>query len=74
MNPRFDLFRKQNDHFIKWVGTAENLEDLEKLICTDSANQSPDNYVIVHSDYGAAEAQTQVISEKELRISGLDCT
>jgi hypothetical protein len=32
MNPRFDVFRKQNDRFIKWVGTAENLEDLEKLI------------------------------------------
>jgi hypothetical protein len=42
MNPRFDVCRKQNDRFIKWVGTAESLEDLEKLIRTDSTNASQD--------------------------------
>jgi hypothetical protein len=74
MNSRFDLFRKQSDNFIKWVGTAESLEDLQKLIRADSVSATQDNYVIVHSDYGATDAQTKVISEKELRISVLDCT
>ena len=53
MNPRFDVFRKQNDRFIKWVGTAESLEDLEKLIRTDSTNASQDDYVIYRSAYAA---------------------
>jgi hypothetical protein len=55
MNPRFDVFRKQNDRFIKWVGTAESLEDLEKLIRTDSTNASQDDYVIYRSAYGVTE-------------------
>ena len=68
MNPRFDVFRKQNDRFIKWVGTAENLEDSEKLIRRDSPNASQDDYVIVRSDYGVTEAFNKVVSEKELRV------
>jgi hypothetical protein len=55
MNPRFDVFRKQNDRFIKWVGTAESLEDLETLIRTNSANTSRDDYVIYRSAYGVTE-------------------
>ena len=55
MNPRFDVFRKQNDHFIKWVGTAESLEDVEKLIRTDFSNASQDDYVIYRSAYGVTE-------------------
>lgn len=79
MNSRFDLFRKQNDHFIKWVGTAERFEDLEKLMQADSANASQDNYVVVRSDIGATETHNhasvaKVVSEKELRISVPDCT
>jgi hypothetical protein len=71
MNPRFDVFRKQNDHVIKWVGAAESLEDLDKLIRADSPNASQDDYVIVHSDYGLTEASTKVITERELRIAAL---
>lgn len=79
MTPRFDLFQKQNDHFIKWVGTADNLADLEKLMQADSANQSQDNYVIVQSNHGVVEAHSpvsvaKVVSEKDLRLSVLDCT
>jgi len=78
MNPRFDLFQKQNDHFIKWVGTAENLEDIENLMQADSANAARDNYVIVHSDYGVTDhtsvSVAKVVSEKDLGISVLDCT
>ena len=68
MKPRFDVFRKQNDHFIKWVGTAESLEDAEKLVRADSADASQNDYVIVHSAYGVTEA-SKVLSEKELRIA-----
>jgi hypothetical protein len=59
MNPRFDVFRKQNDRFIRWVGTAENLEDLEKLIPTNTPNASQDDYVIFRSAYGVTEAFTK---------------
>jgi hypothetical protein len=55
MNPRFDVFRKQNDHFIKWVGTVESLEDLEKLIRTDFGNASQEDYIIYRSAYGITE-------------------
>jgi hypothetical protein len=55
MNPRFDVFRKQNDRFIKWVGTAESLEDLAKLIRTDSGNASQEDYVIYRSAFGVTE-------------------
>ena len=55
MNPRFDVFRKQNGRFIKWVGTAENLEDLEKLIRTDSSNASQEDYLVYRSAYGVTE-------------------
>ena len=61
MNPRFDVFRKQNDHFIRWVGTAESLEDAEKLIRAESVDASPEDYVIVHSAYGVTET---VVPEK----------
>jgi hypothetical protein len=59
MNPRFYVFKKQNDRLIKWVGTAECLEDLEKLIRTNSANASPDDYIIFRSAYGVTEAFTE---------------
>jgi len=62
MNPRFDVFQKQNDRLIKWVGTAESLEDLEKLIRTTSTNASPDDYVIFRSAYGVTEAFTKPLS------------
>ena len=55
MNPRFDVFRKQNDHFIKWVGTAESLEDLQKLIRIESGNAPQEDYVIYRSAYGVTE-------------------
>lgn len=57
MNPRFDVFRKQTEHFIKWVGTAENLTEVENLIRADSerANTPEDGYVVVHSAYGVTE-------------------
>jgi hypothetical protein len=57
MNPRFDVFRRQNEHFIKWVGTVTRLEDAEALIQTDSIpiNASQDDYVVVHSAYGVTE-------------------
>jgi len=44
---------------VKWVGTAECLEDLEKLIRTNSANASPDDYIIFRSAYGVTEAFTE---------------
>lgn len=71
MNPRFDVFRKQNDRFIKWVGTAESLEDLERLFRTDSAHASPDDYLIFRSAYGVTEAFTKPLSEKDLRLAVL---
>lgn len=57
MNPRFDVFRKQNEHFIKWVGTVASLGDAEALIQTDSIpiNASEDDYVVVHSNCGVTE-------------------
>jgi hypothetical protein len=66
MNPRFDVFRKQNDRFIRWVGTAESLADLEKLIRTDSDNASQEDYVIYRSAYGVTEALIKPLSEKAL--------
>jgi hypothetical protein len=73
MNPRFDVFRKQNDRFIKWVGTAESLEDLEQLIRTDSTNASENDYVIYRSAYGVTEAFTKPLRETGLRIAVLGC-
>jgi hypothetical protein len=57
MNPRFDVFRRQNEHFIKWVGTVASLGDAEALIQIDSIpiNASEDDYVVVHSAYGITE-------------------
>jgi len=57
MNPRFDVFRRQNEHFIKWVGTVASLGDAEALIQTDSIpiNASEDDYVVVHSAFGVTE-------------------
>ena len=54
MNPRFDVFRKQSDRFIKWVGSAQSLEDLDRLILADS-NASRDDYIIYRSAYGVTE-------------------
>jgi hypothetical protein len=69
MNPRFDVLREQNDHVvIKWVGTAERLEDLDRLIRADSPNASQDDCVIVHSDYGVTEAFTQFVQNQRYRI------
>jgi len=59
MNPRFDVFQKQNDRLIKWIGTVESLDDLEKLIATNSVNASQDGYVIFRSAYGVTEAFTK---------------
>ena len=73
MNPRFDGFRKQNDRFIKWVGTAESLEDLEQLIRTDFGNASEDDYVIYRSAYAIIEAFSKPLREKGLRIAILGC-
>ena len=69
MNPRFDVFRKQNDHFIKWVGTAESLEDLEKLIRTDFSNASEDDYVIYRSALGITEVFSKPLRETGLGIA-----
>jgi hypothetical protein len=60
MNPRFDVFRKQNNHFIKWVGTAESLEDLEKLIRTDSSDASQEDYVVYRSAHGVTEVLSRL--------------
>jgi hypothetical protein len=75
MNPRFDLFQKQNDRLIKWIGTTESVEDLEKLIRTNSTIAPQDNYVVFRSACGATEALTMLPSEKEkeLRITVLKC-
>jgi hypothetical protein len=62
MNPRFDVFQKQNERLITWIGTAECLEDLEKLIRTNSANASQDDYIIFRSAYGVTEAFTRQLS------------
>jgi hypothetical protein len=59
MNPRFDVFQKQNDRLIKWIGTVENLEDLEKLIPTNTPNASQDDYVIFRSAFGVTEVFTR---------------
>jgi len=64
MNPRFDVFRKQNDCLIKWVGTAESLEDLERLIRANSTNASPD-FVIFRTANGFTEGFTKPLSEKK---------
>ena len=72
MNPRFDVFRKQNDRFIRWVGTAESLADLEKLIRTDSGNAPQEDYVIYRSAYGVTEALIKPLSEEALRIAALE--
>jgi len=73
MNARFDVFRKQNNRLIKWVGTAESLEDLEKLIRTDFSNASEDDYVIYRSIHGITEAFSKPLREKGLRIAVLGC-
>jgi len=56
MNPRFDVFRKQTEHLIRWIGTAASLEDVEKLIGADSGSAADDSYLVVHSAYGVTEA------------------
>ena len=58
MNPRFDVFRKQAENLIKWVGTAESLEDAGRLIRMDSqpAHTAEDEYLVVHSADGTTEA------------------
>jgi len=68
MNPRFDVFRKQNDHVIKWVGTAESLEDLEQLI-RDFSYASGDDYVIYRSALGITEVFYKPLRESGLRIA-----
>jgi hypothetical protein len=75
MNPRFDLFQKQNDRLIQWIGTTESVEDLEKLIRTNSTIAPQDNYVVFRSACGVTEALTTLPSEKEkeLRITVLKC-
>ena len=55
MNPRFDVFRRQTGRLIRWIGTAANLEDAEKLIRADSGGASDDRYLVVHSASGVAE-------------------
>jgi hypothetical protein len=62
MNPRFDVFQKQDDRLIKWIGTAESLEDLEKHIRTHATSASQDNYVIFRSAYGVMEAFIKPLS------------
>jgi hypothetical protein len=76
MNPRFDVFRKQNEHFIKWVGTVASLGDAEALIQTDSIpiNASEDDYVVVHSAYGVTEMFPAHSPPKKLRIAPLAAT
>ena len=60
MNPRFDVFRKQGQHFIKWVGTADNFDEAEKLIRIDliHADASDDDYLVVYSSLGTTETIT----------------
>jgi hypothetical protein len=60
MKPRFDVFRKQCENFIKWVGTAESSQDVGKLIQADSesAETPEDRYVVIHSAYGVTEARS----------------
>ena len=54
MNPRFDVFRKETGHIIRWIGTAANLEDVEKLIRADSGN-APSDYLVVRTADGVTE-------------------
>jgi len=35
MNPRLDVFRKQNEHFIRWE-TTDRFEDVGRLVHADS--------------------------------------
>lgn len=66
MRPRFDVFRKQGHNFIKWVGTADNFEEAEKLIRTDriGANVSDDDFLVVYSSLGVTEAVTKPFEMK----------
>lgn len=71
MNPRFDVFRKQDGNLVKWVGTALRLDDVEKLVETDAGltNTSRDRYLVVHSAYGVAETVIYPVSERMLETA-----
>jgi len=60
MNPRFDVFRKQDQNFIKWMGTVETFEEAETLVRTDRihTNTSDDNYLVVYSSLGTTQTIT----------------
>jgi hypothetical protein len=59
MGPRFDLFRRQNDNLLKWMGTASTLADVEKLM--DGENSGCAN-LVVRTCQGVREMVT--ISDK----------
>ena len=58
MNQRLDVFRRENQRLIRWVGTAESFEDVGELIRVDSESTStPDeDYVVVQSSFGTSDA------------------
>lgn len=70
MDPRFDVFRRQGEHFVKWVGTVESFENLEPLIRTDSelTNTPEDEYVVIHSAYGTTEAVKPLFVHRVVQI------
>jgi hypothetical protein len=57
MNQRFDVFRRENQRLIRWVGTGESFEDVGEIIRVDSESTStPDDYIVVHSALGTTDA------------------
>ena len=65
MNPRFDVFRKQTDRVIRWIGTAASSEEVERLIQADSGNGSDDDYLVVHTACGVAHTVVNPPLEKQ---------
>jgi len=58
MSQRFDVFCREDQPLIRWVGTGESFEDVGKIIRADAESTCTpeDGYVVVQSAFGIAEA------------------
>jgi len=58
MSQRFDVFCREDQRLIRWVGTGESFEDVGKIIRADAESTSTpdDGYVVVQSAFGTTEA------------------
>ena len=62
MRPRFDVFMKLDNNRVRYVGTADTLEEAEALAMQKSSCENP--CIVIHSAFGVSSGVALFQAEK----------